>query len=208
MFANLNLEFTIILFTFAHSKFAISTACKFLKMDIATRLKQFMAAKNIASSQFADSADIPRPTLSQLLNGRNKKISNELIGKIHDAFPTLNVLWLMFGEGEMEGCTDMQISEPQKAAAQPASEVQEPRYEAVWVAQAPDYDNRAPKPNRTQDMYQQQNPPRQSNERPISAEAMQALSNVGVRMGDTARVQQIMVLYTDGRFETFKPAEQ
>ncbi len=177
-------------------------------MDIATRLKQFMAAKNIASSQFADSADIPRPTLSQLLNGRNKKISNELIGKIHDAFPTLNVLWLMFGEGEMEGCTDMQISEPQKAAAQPASEVQEPRYEAVWVAQAPDYDNRAPKPNRTQDMYQQQNPPRQSNERPISAEAMQALSNVGVRMGDTARVQQIMVLYTDGRFETFKPAEQ
>ncbi|MDE6542191.1 MAG: helix-turn-helix transcriptional regulator [Muribaculaceae bacterium] len=54
-------------------------------MDIASRLRQYMEAKEIASSQFADTAEIPRPTLSQLLNGRNKKISNELIGKIHDA---------------------------------------------------------------------------------------------------------------------------
>lgn len=67
-------------------------------MDIAARLRMFMATKGIASSQFADSADIPRPTLSQLLNGRNKKISNELIAKIHEAYPSLSVLWLMFGE--------------------------------------------------------------------------------------------------------------
>ena len=131
------MEFTIILFTFAYSKFANSIACKFRKMDIATRLKQFMTAKNIASSQFADSADIPRPTLSQLLNGRNKKISNELIGKIHEAFPSLNVMWLMFGEGDMECAVNTQISEPQKAPVSTPSEVQEPRYEAVWAAQAP-----------------------------------------------------------------------
>ena len=54
-------------------------------------------------------------------------------------------------------------------------------------------------------MSSQYNQPRNSPERPISAEAMQALNNAGVRMGDTARVQQIMVLYTDGRFETFRP---
>ena len=41
-----------------------------------------------------------------------------------------------------------------------------------------------------------------------SAEAIQALNNAGVRMGDTARVQQIMVLFTDGRFEAFTPADQ
>ena len=55
----------------------------------------------ISSSQFADTCDIPRPTLSQLLNGRNKKVSDEVIGKIHRAYPTLNVMWLMFGDGEM-----------------------------------------------------------------------------------------------------------
>ena len=55
----------------------------------------------ISSSQFADTCEIPRPTLSQLLNGRNKKVSDEVIGKIHRAYPSLNVMWLMFGDGEM-----------------------------------------------------------------------------------------------------------
>ena len=95
-------------------------------MDIATRLRQFMAYKNIASSQFADNADIPRPTLSQLLNGRNKKISNELIGKIHEAFPSLNVMWLMFGEGGMECEPNMKTSEPQKNFNFTPDEMHEP----------------------------------------------------------------------------------
>lgn len=70
-------------------------------MDIVTRLKKFLEQAGISNSQFADTCDIPRPTLSQLLNGRNKKVSDEVIGKIHRAYPTLNVMWLMFGDGEM-----------------------------------------------------------------------------------------------------------
>ena len=70
-------------------------------MDIVTRLKTFLEQAGISNSQFADTCDIPRPTLSQLLNGRNKKVSDEVIGKIHRAYPTLNVMWLMFGDGEM-----------------------------------------------------------------------------------------------------------
>ena len=81
-------------------------------MDIVTRLKSFMSALNIANSQFADTCRIPRPTISQILNGRNKKISDELIGKIHDAYPQLSVLWLMFGEGEMFVDSNIKISEP------------------------------------------------------------------------------------------------
>jgi predicted transcriptional regulator len=53
-------------------------------MDIVTRLKQFMDYTQLPSSQFADQAQIPRPTLSQIMNGRNKKISNELITKLHE----------------------------------------------------------------------------------------------------------------------------
>ncbi len=71
-------------------------------MDFVTRLKQFLDLKQIPVTQFADNCRIPRPTLSQLLNGRNKKVSDEVIGKIHEAYPTLSVLWLMFGEGKME----------------------------------------------------------------------------------------------------------
>ena len=70
-------------------------------MDIISRLKRFLEQNGISNSQFADTCEIPRPTLSQLLNGRNKKVSDEVISKIHAAYPALNIMWLMFGDGEM-----------------------------------------------------------------------------------------------------------
>lgn len=70
-------------------------------MDIVSRLKMFLSQKNITSSQFADACDIPRPTVSQLLNGRNKKVSDEVISKIHSSYPELSIMWLMFGEEPM-----------------------------------------------------------------------------------------------------------
>lgn len=70
-------------------------------MDFVSRLKIFLEQRQIPITQFADNCRIPRPTLSQLLNGRNKKVSDEVIGKIHEAYPELSVMWLMFGEGSM-----------------------------------------------------------------------------------------------------------
>lgn len=70
-------------------------------MDIVSRLKLFLEQNGIANSQFADKCKIPRPTLSQLLNGRNKKVSDEIITKIHNAYPRLSIMWLMFGDGQM-----------------------------------------------------------------------------------------------------------
>lgn len=69
--------------------------------NIAIRLKFLIENLGLTSSQFADKCDIARPTLSQLLTGRNKKISNLIIEQIHTAYPGLSILWLLFGEGDM-----------------------------------------------------------------------------------------------------------
>ena len=69
--------------------------------NVAIRLKGFIDSSGLTSSQFADNCGIPRPSLSQLLTGRNKKISDVLVGQIHAAYPQLSILWLLFGEGEM-----------------------------------------------------------------------------------------------------------
>ncbi len=66
---NTNLQFTKIYFTFAFSKLQNQT----LKMDISSRLKEFLDYTGMQSTQFADSCGIPRPSFSQLLRGRNKK---------------------------------------------------------------------------------------------------------------------------------------
>lgn len=99
-------------------------------MDFVSRLKQFIDYRQVPITQFADNCRIPRPTLSQLLNGRNKKVSDEVIGKIHEAYPELSVLWLMFGEGSMVSDSNMRISEPQNAResdAMPSKQVKPER---------------------------------------------------------------------------------
>ena len=70
-------------------------------LNVAIRLKGFIDAEGLTHSQFADRCGIPRPSLSQILSGRNKKISDVIVGQIHQAFPELSVLWLLFGEGPM-----------------------------------------------------------------------------------------------------------
>lgn len=82
-------------------------------MDIVSRLKEFSQYLDLSVTQFADMCKVPRPTMSQLFNGRNKKVSDELIRKIHGEFPKLNVMWLLFGEGEMLTDEKIETSEPQ-----------------------------------------------------------------------------------------------
>lgn len=97
-------------------------------MDLVSRLKQYLDYRQISVTQFADECAIPRPTGSQLLAGRNKKVSDEIISKIHAAYPELNIVWLMFGEGDMVKGANIEISEAQNmpkndsSASQPTME--------------------------------------------------------------------------------------
>lgn len=79
-------------------------------MDFVSRLKQYLNSRGISVTQFADECQIPRPTASQLLAGRNKKVSDEIIGKIHYSYPDVSITWLMFGEGEMESGANIETS--------------------------------------------------------------------------------------------------
>ncbi|GEM_PF-951956 len=74
-------------------------------MDIISRLNEFVGQYKLSPSQFADKLGIPRPSASQILSGRNKKISNEFLGKLHQAFPDLDLMWLMFGEARTASST-------------------------------------------------------------------------------------------------------
>ena len=69
--------------------------------QVALRIKSIINALGITDSQFADKCSISRPTLSLLLAGKNKKISDVMLSQIHMAFPEVSILWLLFGEGEM-----------------------------------------------------------------------------------------------------------
>ena len=70
-----------------------------MEETISIRLKLFMDTNGLSSTQFADMCGIPRPSFSQLLSGRNKKVSDLVLTQIHKSFPDLSMNWLLFGEG-------------------------------------------------------------------------------------------------------------
>ena len=68
--------------------------------NIIDRINSFIEERNLTRSQFADACGIPRPTISQMLSGKNKKIGDDVISVIHKTYPEIPMMWLLFGEGE------------------------------------------------------------------------------------------------------------
>ena len=65
-----------------------------------TRLEQFLAAENISQSQFADTIDVARASVSHILAGRNKP-GWDFLNNMLKHYPNLNIEWLLNGTGKM-----------------------------------------------------------------------------------------------------------
>lgn len=193
-------------------------------MDIVTRLKEFINYLSIPVTQFADNCSIPRPTLSQLLNGRNKKVSDELIGKIHDAYPNLSVLWLMFGEGDMLHNSNIEISRPKNdvesvnSSTQPTEKeenktsiefnnlfTQNPS-EKLSVAESPKESPFGDSLSFTADTNRQPENQRMTIGEDFDTETAGASANTITFNPDSNRkIVNIIVYYSDNSFESFVP---
>lgn len=184
------------------------------------RLKVFMDYTGLNNSQFADKLGVPRPSFSQIITGRNKKVSDIILAQIHKAFPELNIMWLMFGEGEMlASCSNVaketKIKEQTNTPALPSG------YDLAW-AEFGEKENNGQNPDFVEG-YTSAN----ENGREIGAIS----SNSGLKMADiaqlsaeisskineeiksnlekkTRRVVRITVFYDDNSYETFAPTSE
>lgn len=172
-------------------------------MDIVARLISFRDFTGLSNSQFADKAGIPRPTLSQFLSGRNKRLSDDLASKIHNAFPELNMLWLLFGEGDMETGANIRFSEPENTAFQPlfadeTSADQEIASSSLPSDIVPNIDS-----NRKNDAFSG------NSDSIIPDTPLETVVAGSSAQTDTAkRIQSIMVFYTDNSYEIFTPGNK
>ena len=179
-------------------------------MDIVSRIKLFLSQNGIANSQFADTCEIPRPTLSQLLNGRNKKVSDEVLTKIHNAYPALNMMWLMFGDGSMfvpnENSGDFSLS------AQPVENIAK----SMMPENASD-NGKHPQINFGENDAAFVGVSKRDMGTASPAALSMALQNIARSVGknstvnaskpaaDGRRIVNIMVFYNDNSFESFTP---
>ena len=70
-------------------------------MEIKDRINLVMEKENMKPGAFAETIGVQQSTLSHILNGRNNP-SLDVIMKVHQKFPYLNIEWLLYGKGEME----------------------------------------------------------------------------------------------------------
>lgn len=100
-------------FTFIRITFVTAT---FRNMN--SRLEQFLAAENISQSQFADTINVARASVSHILAGRNKP-GWDFLNSMMEHYPNLNIEWLMNGKGKMY--KTMMVEKPQAAPTQEAN---------------------------------------------------------------------------------------
>jgi len=64
------------------------------------RLEAILKHEGLSQAEFAEILGIQRTTVTHLLKGRNQP-STDVVTRIHQRFPFVNLSWLLTGEGEM-----------------------------------------------------------------------------------------------------------
>ena len=159
---------------------------------VALRLKSLIEALGLSDSQFADQCAISRSTLSLILSGKNKKISDVMLSQIHEAFPQVSILWLLFGEGskfikDNEETSDTNFNDEKKILSGNTTNKDE-ELNLVNVKQLE---------NIIQDVVNKS----------FNA-SLKTFENIVLKTQDTSnqrKVSKITVYYGDSTFETFVP---
>lgn len=172
-------------------------------MNERERIELLMKCYDLTPSQFADRTGIQRASVSHIISGRNKP-SLEVMQKIYDAFPELDIKWLMTGNGDEpvnkgEGNDESVIEEntlfsqplqPEKSAPQMQGAAQQPmtsRYNAYQEAEIP-------QARASQAV------------RPVERQRKAAAPKVRQQQASNERrIKEIRIFYTDGTYETLFP---
>ena len=142
--------------------------------DFIPRLENLMEYYGLTASSFADRIGVQRSSISHLLSGRNKP-SLDFILKITDAFPEVDLYWLLNGKGHLVKEQNSSTPPPIYAAAAPDNSIPVANAPGTTVA------------NASPDSDAVRIPPTPQQQLPITAGA----------------IETIVIFYKDGSFKEY-----
>lgn len=166
------------------------------------RIAKIIEYSGLTSSEFADSVEVQRSSISHITSGRNKP-SLEFIIKLKNRFSELNWDWLIYGEGEML-----------KTAEEPEEKKPEPS-----TASLPDLFALIDDDNfgitEREDKVQKQIPrelpiPEPITEKNILSDSQpleKKKSEIPAETSDNQqnKIKRIVIFFENGKFESFEP---
>lgn len=91
--------------------------------EFTKRLNRIMEYYDLSAASFADKIEVGRSSISHLLSGRNNP-SLDFVMKIINAFPEVELYWLLNGKGEFPRSTSKKpINSPPPLPAQKRTEL-------------------------------------------------------------------------------------
>ncbi|MGI0107171.1 helix-turn-helix domain-containing protein [Salinimicrobium sp. WS361] len=92
--------------------------------EFTIRLNKVMEYYDLSAASFADKIDVGRSSISHLLSGRNKP-SLDFVMKIINAFPEVELYWLLNGKGNFPKESSTARNREKEEIQQKESEVQD-----------------------------------------------------------------------------------
>ena len=188
---------------------------KTVALAVADRIKQFIDHLGITITQFADNTGIQRPSMSQMLSGRNQKISITTIGKIHERYPDLSIYWLLYGDGPMLQSESSGFPESHSTTATPSTLSEDesglPTGASPFMSLFDNESgiNAAEDADKTEYAKENGSNRAPSLTKPTENETGRLTNapNISTRQGDAKnrRIVKIMIFYSDNTFESFSP---
>lgn len=173
------------------------------------RVRMVMDHFKLTQKQFANELCVAEATISNIYKGRTMP-TNNLIQAVHQAYPGVNINWLMFGEGEMLLPLSPEDRSPAGSSAAAPTDVANSMYAAnsgfgtgeepslfSMPAQAP-----APAPSPSSANYRTPQVEMQL------VEALAQLKNAQTEEKPVRKIKEIRVFFDDGTFEAFAPSSK
>lgn len=160
-----------------------------VKENVKNRLAAIMEKEGLTAGAFAESINIAQATISQIMRGRNMP-STEILLKLHQRYPEINLNWLITGQGNM-----YESQTPETATAAEADYNED-------LATLPFDDNAIFPPNHAGNT-------KFSKETAFANQGNQqqpiVKQEIVYKEMPAKKIAEIKIFFDDGTFQTFKP---
>ena len=175
-------------------------------MNERERIELLMKCYDLSPSQFAERTGIQRASVSHIISGRNKP-SLEVMLKVYDAFPGVDMKWLMTGVGEEPVRSSMPEDVPSAIdtlfpGVDTAPQRPQQLENNLFAPAVEPVQQEEPKPRRTpvqQPVREKAVPEPRTRRAPANR-----LAQVAALQPDK-KIKEIRIYYSDGTYETLVP---
>ena len=158
-------------------------------MTVIERFQHIMEHFGLNAGSFAERISVSQATISHIINGRNKYPSTEVLLRLHDTFPSVNLNWLITGEG-LSGLDE------EKDLATPSSSNTTPDTTSI-----PSLDGVSTSEGTATAKYRKENSLGQA----VNAVYEAKKQEVVYRERAPRKITEIRIFFDDNTFETFTP---